>query len=635
MNDSSEKESRQLAEAARAQGWSGASFLRELFFGRFRINLLRPYPEWRPRPEFEAFSRKMEQFLREVVDPAEIDAAGEYPAGVVDGLRKLGAFGMTIPEEYDGLGFTNVEYGRVMQLVGSHDGNLTALLSAHQSIGVPRPLLLFGSEEQKRKYLPRCAHGAISAFALTEPTAGSDPARLATRVERTDNGDFLLSGEKLWCTNGTIAELIVVMARHEDTGKISAFVVETAWEGVTVERRLHFMGLKALANGVISFDRVRVPRGNLIGVEGRGLKIALTTLNAGRLAIPSAVTGTAKQCLQISRRWAGVRSQWGQPIGRHEAIGHKLAHMAATTFAMEAMADIAKALADREDTDIRLEAAATKEWLTTNAWRIIDDTMQIRGGRGYENERSLASRGEAPIGVERMMRDARIDTIFEGSSEIMHLFMAREAVDKHLQVGGPLGDTDSSPATMLRALPRVLAFYTWWYPTRWLGWGRWPRYREYGRLARHLRFADRTARKLARSLFYGMLIHGAKLQYRQAFLFRAVDIGNELFAMTATVLRAHAVEERGDDATESATNLADVMCRNARRDVNRLFRELWRNEDRRNVRLSRRLLAGELTWLEEGVVELGFSDEELAPRFGRMAREAAAGEEARPKAATG
>jgi alkylation response protein AidB-like acyl-CoA dehydrogenase len=236
--------SREVAESARESEWQGAGFLRELFLGKLRMDLIHPYPLDAPeRPEFRRFYGEFEQFLREKVDPARIDETGEYPPEVIDGLKKLGAFGMKIPAEYGGLGMNQVEYGKAMQLVGGYDANVTALLSAHQSIGVPQPLKLFGSDELKKKYLPRIAKGAISAFALTEANVGSDPARLATTAEPTADGKhFILNGSKLWCTNGTIAELLVVMARNPRTNAISAFVVEAAWPGVEVTHRCRFMG---------------------------------------------------------------------------------------------------------------------------------------------------------------------------------------------------------------------------------------------------------------------------------------------------------------------------------------------------------------------------------------------------------
>lgn len=615
MPSREELRSREVAEEAREKTWRGASFIKELFLGHLRTDLVTPYPAEEPeRPEFVRFQRRLEAFLRSEVDPAEIDRTGQYPPRVIRGLAELGAFGMKIPEEYGGLGLRHAEYVRVMKLLGSYDGNITALLSAHQAIGVPQPVRLFGSEALKRKYLPRCARGAISAFALTEPSVGSDPARLESTAVPTEDGEaFILNGQKLWCTNGTLAELVVVMARDPGTGRINAFVVETDWPGVKVEGRCRFMGLKALANAVISFRDVRVPRENLIGSEGAGLKIALVTLNTGRLSLPAATAGSAKMAVEICRKWCNARVQWGVPIGRHEAIAHKLADMAASAFAMESIAEYVGSLADREGVDIRLEAAAAKEWNTVRNWKIVDDALQIRGGRGYETEASLAERGEPPIGVERMVRDARINLIFEGSSEVMHLFMAREAVDRHIQVAGALIDPRAPLARKLAALPKIALFYAWWYPSRWLGWGRWPRYRAFGPLAKHLRFADRMSRRLARSVFHGMLRFGPGLERRQGFLFRAVDVAMELFAVTVTAARAARMAEMRHPEARGARALADVFARTARRRVRQLLREMWRNDDTARYALGRAVLDGDLRWLEVGTMGLPFTIEDLVP----------------------
>jgi alkylation response protein AidB-like acyl-CoA dehydrogenase len=601
-----EEQSREVAEASRETEWKHPSFLREMFLGRFRLDLIHPYPlVTEERAEFQAFYDAFEELMRGV-DSAAIEASTEYPPELVEALRELGAFGMKIPAEYGGLGFTNREYQRVMQLVGSVDGSIAALLSAHQSIGVPQPLELFGSQKLKEKYLPRCARGEISAFALTEHDVGSDPARLETTAKRLEDGSFVLDGSKLWCTNGTIADLLVVMAKNPDNDKISAFVVETAWPGVKVERRCFFMGLGALANGIINFTDVRVPAENLIGKEGRGLKIALTTLNDGRLSIPNGSLGTAKMCIEICRKWGSERVQWGKPVAYHEAISHKIADMAATTFAMEAITGLATAMADQGNVDIRLEAAAAKEWVSTNTWKIIDETMQVRGGRGYETETSLRDRGEQPIGVERMMRDYRINTIFEGSSEIMHLIMAREAVDKHLEVAGDLINPRAAAGSKLAALTQSAVFYLWWYPTRWLGWGAWPRYSAFGRFAKHLRFVDRKTRKLARQVFHGMVVHQAMMEKKQGFLFRLVDIANELFAISASACRAHSLVSIAGADAEAVADLADLACRNSRRRVQRLFHELWHNDDAYKYRQGLRTARGEHSWLEAG--SLGLPD---------------------------
>jgi alkylation response protein AidB-like acyl-CoA dehydrogenase len=611
----SERQSREVAEHARETEWKSANFLRDLFLGSFRADLVFPFPDGvSERPSFRDFYDELATFLAERVDPVAIDEAGEYPEDVIEGLAALGAFGMKIPTEYGGLGFTQREYERVMELIGSYDANITALLSAHQSIGVPQPLKLFGTEEQKRKYLPQCARGAISGFALTEPTAGSDPARIATIAEPTADGSaFVLNGRKLWCTNGTLAKLLVVMAKTP-RGGISAFVVETSWRGVVVKRRCHFMGLRALANAELEFHDVVVPRENLIGSEGRGLKIALVTLNTGRLTLPAATTGAVKACLEISRKWSNARVQWGQPIGKHEAIAHKLGAMAATAFAMEAVADLASDMADRSGYDIRLEAAAAKEWNTVAAWNIVDDALEIRGGRGYESERSLASRGEVPIGIERMMRDSRVNRIFEGSSEIMHLFMAREAVDKHLEIAGALIAPHERSMAKLAAAARSFRFYAAWFPRLFIGGRGRKRFRAFGPLAFHVRFIERTSRRLARSIFYGMLVFRAGLERRQAFLFRLVDIAMELFVMTAAIGRAHRMYEKHHPAAREALTMADLFCRTSRRVVAERFRALWRNDDVLEYRVGRRVLEGSETWLEDGIVGLRRPASALEPR---------------------
>ncbi len=597
-----EREAREVAEQARQRTWVGASFLRELFMGRFPLEQIEPFPIEEPsRPEFRRFYDALREVLEKDVDPVAIDATGEYPPRVLEGLRRIGAFGMKIPTEYGGLGLSHSEYVRAMTLVGSYDSNVTALLSAHQAIGVPQPVKLFGTEEQKRRFLPRCARGAISAFALTEPDVGSDPGKLATTATPSEDGQsFVLEGKKLWCTNGTLADLLVVMARDARTGKIDAFVVEADSPGVVVEHRCRFMGLRALANAVLRFDSVVVPRANLLGREGEGLKIALVTLNTGRLTLPASTTGIAKHCLEICRTWPKARVQWGVPIHRHEAIARKIADVASVAFAMESLAHLVGDLADREGTDIRLEAAAAKEWNTVRCWELLDETFQVRGGRGYETERSLLARGEAPIGVERYLRDARINLVFEGSSEIMHLFMAREAVDEHLARAGVLVDPQASRKQRLRALPRIAAFYARWYPALFLRGLLAPRFARFRGLAKHLRFAERSARRLARAVFHGMLVHGPALERRQGFLFRAMDIAMELFALTATVCRAHALEGRVEAA--SARDLADLFARRARRRIDALFGELFSNDDARAYSLAQEVAAERHRWLEAGAM---------------------------------
>src|SRR5215213_4465954 len=622
MTDSShiasEKEARDVAESARETEWEHPSFVRELFLGRFRLDLIHPHPRVDPAEEARAkpFFDKLEAFL-ESVDSDEIDRTGEIPEEVVQELRDMGAFGIKVPTEYGGLGLSQTSYIRAIEMVTSKDGSLTALLSASQSIGVPQPLKLFGTAEQKKRFFPRIAKGAITAFALTEVNAGSDPANMATTATPTEDGKhFILNGEKLWCTNGTRAELLVVMARTPDrvvNGKakkqITAFIVERDTPGVEVKHRLHFMGLKAIENGVIAFRDVKVPRENILWGEGRGLKLALITLNTGRLTLPASCAGAGKAMLKVAREWAAERVQWGQPIGKHEAVAQKIALMAANTFAMEAVAELAVALAERGKYDIRLEAAIAKMWNTETGWRIVDDTLQIRGGRGYETADSLRGRGEAPIPVERAMRDFRINLIFEGSSEIMRLFIAREAVDHHFKTAFALVDKESSGKEKFAALGRVAKFYPGWYLSRWMGRGVVPgSYGEFGTLAKHLRWAERHTRHLGRMLFHAMARFGPKLERRQMVLFRAVDIGADLFAMTAACVRAQMLAQQGN---REATELADLFCREARLRIRTNFSRFYGKNDAAIYRVAQRVLAGQHEWLEDGIV--GIMQETPAP----------------------
>jgi alkylation response protein AidB-like acyl-CoA dehydrogenase len=598
-----EKEAREVAEAAREKEWQAPSFVRELFDGNFRVDLIHPYPEQDPVEVERArpFLERLEAFMRDKVDSDKIDRDGKIPEEVIQGLRDIGAFAIKIPTEYGGLGLSQTSYTHAIALVTSQDGNLTALLSAAQSIGVPNPLKQFGTPEQKKKYFPRLAKGAISAFALTESNVGSDPAGMQTTAElSTDGRHWILNGEKLWCTNGTIAELMVVMAR---TGpkKITAFIVEANWPGVEVVQRLHFMGLKALENGIIRFTNVKVPVENVLWGEGRGLKLALITLNTGRLTLPASCVAAGKRCLQIVREWGSTRVQWGQAIGKHDAIAQKIGRMAAETFAMEAVSDLASGMADKGGFDIRLEAAMAKMWNTEIAWRIADDTLQIKGGRGYETADSLRSRGEKPDPVERLMRDMRINLIFEGSSEIMRLFIAREAVDTHMRVAGDLIDPKVPAGKKLGALLKAGAFYAFWYPKLWFGVRGWFGFGEFGRLAPHMRFVERSSRRLARALFHCMVRFGPMLEKRQAVLGRLVEIGAELLAIAAACSRAQAMLQKNPRET-GPRELADVFSQQARLRVEQKFHDLWHNTDTATYTTARHVLDDHFRWLEEGIV---------------------------------
>lgn len=607
----SEAEARQVAEEARETEWRKPSFAKELYLGNLRLDLIHPHP--RPseeaRREGEAFLEKLREFCETKVDGAQIERDGRLPDDVVAGLKELGALGMKIPKEYGGLGLSQVYYNKALTLAGSASPAIGTLLSAHQSIGVPQPVEMFGTEEQKHRFLPRCARTDISAFLLTEPDVGSDPARLSATATPTEDGEaYLLNGVKLWTTNGVVSDLSIVMARVPEgdghRGGISAFVVEGDADGITVENRNAFMGLRGIENGVTRFHNVRVPAENRIGKEGQGLKVALTTLNTGRLSLPAISAGAGKWSLKIAREWSRQRVQWGKPIGAHEEISKKIAYIAATTYAMEAVVNLASQMADEERNDIRIEAALAKLYNSEMGWLISDELVQIRGGRGFETADSLAARGERGVPAEQALRDARINRIFEGSTEIMHLLIAREAVDAHLSAAGDIIDPKVDMQGKAKAAVKAGGFYARWLPTLVVGEGQRPRsYAEFGALAGHLRYAERMSRKLARSTFYGMSRWQAKLEHKQGFLGRIVDIGAELFAMSAVCVRAES--QRADDPAEGQTayELADAFCRQARVRVEELFDRLWHNTDDVDRKLSQRVLDGRYTWLEQGVVD--------------------------------
>ncbi|MEV5784932.1 acyl-CoA dehydrogenase family protein [Streptomyces sp. NPDC052287] len=606
-----EREARQVAEAAREQDWRKPSFAKELFLGRFRLDLIHPHP----LPPAEAVQRgeeflaKLRDFCETKIDSARIEREARIPDEVVDGLKELGALGMKIDTKYGGLGLTQVYYNKALALVGSASPAIGALLSAHQSIGVPQPLKIFGTKEQKDTFLPRCARTDISAFLLTEPDVGSDPARLATSAV-PDGDDYVLDGVKLWTTNGVVADLLVVMARVPKSeghkGGITAFVVEAGSDGITVEHRNAFMGLRGLENGVTRFHQVRVPAANRIGPEGAGLKIALTTLNTGRLSLPAMCVGAGKWCLKIAREWSAAREQWGKPVAFHEAVGAKISFIAATTFALEAVVDLSSQMADEDRNDIRIEAALAKLYGSEMACLMADELVQIRGGRGFETAASLKARGERAVPAEQILRDLRINRIFEGSTEIMHLLIAREAVDAHLSVAGDLIDPDKSLSDKARAGANAGVFYAKWLPKLVAGPGQLPRsYGEFQHgvdLSPHLRYVERSSRKLARSTFYAMSRWQGRMETKQGFLGRIVDIGAELFAMSAACVRAELLRSEGEHGRE-AYQLADAFCRQSRIRVDELFGRLWTNTDELDRRVVKGVMSGTYTWLEEGVID--------------------------------
>ena len=586
-----------VAEENRELDWKSKSFIGSIFMGDLDMSMADPYPlQTEPdKIEGDLICEKVEAWCKDNLDGEEIDRTGNIPDNVWRGLATLGLFGIKIPREYGGLGLSQTNYMRVLGVVSRYCGSTAATLSAHQSIGVPQPLKLFGTEEQKQKYLPRFAKGEISAFALTEPSVGSDPAKMSTTAEKDEDGNWILNGHKLWCTNGVVADVIVVMARTpsiEKNGRevkqISAFIVETNSPGVEVLHRCEFMGLRAIENGLLKFDNVKVPAENLIWDEGSGLRLALTTLNDGRLSIPAICAELGEEISEFCAQWSKSREQWGKNVGDHEAGSTKLANISAAAYAMTAFSNYCAALSDGGKLDMRMEAAGAKLFSTELSWKQIDEALQLRGGRGYETATSLQKRGEPSYPIERTLRDARINRIVEGTTDVMHLFLAREALDPHLKRTGTLFKKNSSLMDKVKTIFKAGIFYSKWYPSLWF---RNP-FKYFGdfdyEVQSQLRWVESKSKKLARTLFHQMLLKGPKLEMRQNTLARIVEIGIELGVMAIVLSKVHSDKMRREILqAKRGMHWVDI----AKLRVDSLFRSLNKNNDVAHVKLATALMA--------------------------------------------
>jgi alkylation response protein AidB-like acyl-CoA dehydrogenase len=609
--DPSYEQSKQVAEAGREEEWKLPSFGKELFLGRLDLDLIHPQPQ--PDPESvtkgEAFLKTFRAFLAEHVDGARIEREGRIPPEVIEGLKRIGALGMKISEAYGGLGLSQVYYSRALQLAGVWHSSIATILSAHQSIGIPEPLRMFGSEEQRSEWLPKVAKDHLSAFLLTEPDAGSDPARMSTMAVPTEDGaGYRINGRKLWATNGTLADVVVVMAlvpkSEGHRGGITAFICPYHSEGITIEARNEFMGLKGIDNSLTRFQNVFIPKENVIGREGLGLKIALATLNTGRLSLPAMSAAANRYALKVSREFASERTQWGKPVGKHDPVAQKIAFVAGSAFGLEAISEVASRLADDKRNDIRIEAALAKLYGSELGWLAADSMVQIRGGRGYETAESLKARGEKPVPAEQMLRDLRINRVFEGSSEIMRLLIAREAVDQHLKAAGGLLNPKASMGEKAKAAAQAGAFYAGWFPRLLTGPGQRPRsFGEFGPLASDLRYVERSSRRLARVTFYSIAKFQAGLERKGHHLGRLVDIGAELFAISCACVHAQEIATQQPERRQEAYDLAKLFCAQARRRAELLFQELFDNDDTRAYKTAQGVLEGRFTWLEEGLLD--------------------------------
>ena len=609
---------------------AGRSFMAGVFVGCLDFDLLLPPPE--PPEEAalgQAYCQKIESFLRSQVDPDEIERTAKIPDAVLKGLLELGAFGMKIPKEYGGLGFSYKNYGRVLTLIASWSNILSLTVAVPQSIGIAMPILLFGNETQKKTYLPRVAREEISAFALTEPITGSDAANIQTNAVLDGSGThFLVNGEKLWCTNGPIARFITLIARvparkilreggpawapvpmgeHPDDNVHTAFILDMQSPGVSIRQRCQFEGCRGIENAYMTFRNVRIPAENVIGETGKGLRYALSILNIGRaVSIPAICLGMAKQAWQPTLDRANTRITFKKPLGERQTQQMRLGRMATDLFAMESLASLVWHMADQKSYDVRIEAAIAKIFCSEKTIQFLKDAQTIFGGMGYETADSKRVRGEPAFNIEQLVRDAEMYRIGEGATDILRPFVAREGLNPHLERARAYLDDTVIGREKAREFVKLLRFYLPWYA------GQWRRSFlpdrpafQHPKVREKLLYADRASRRLARAILYAMALHREALRDDQGRQSRIEQVGEDLLAIAATALYAETKEGTGDG---KAWEIADEFFRHARKRIIRNIRELIRNDDQEPAAQGRRALGGAYAFLLGGVIRRGLND---------------------------
>lgn len=549
------------------------SFMKSLFFGQIREDLVFPYPKMKPDQSetvvmiLDAF----EKFARDHVKSAEWDKSGEMPREMVSYLAEMGILGLAVPEELGGVGLPQAGYARVMQEVSGTDGSLAVTMGAHQSIGY-KALLLFGSEDQKRKFLPRLATGQlIACYCLTEPGSGSDAASIKTRAVLSPDGkSYLLTGSKLWITNAGIASFMTIFAKTEveENGKkkekVTCFILELPAEGVTIGPAEEKLGIRASWTNAVHFDQVRVPVENVVGGIGQGFKVAMGVLNHGRLGLAAGCIGGAKKALQAATEHANERVQFKKKIGEFGMVQEKIGRMMINLYAAESMVFMTAGLIDRKDVDYSIESAAVKVFASEMLLEVVDENLQIWAGAGYMNEYPF----------ERWYRDARINRIFEGTNEVLRAYIAlagmqapgqqlaglAEAIKFPLKGIGLVSDfafrklkqnimgqtiTQSHPA--LKKMAGVLEEYS-------------------------VEFATQVEVMIRR--------HGKDIAMKQFAQKRVADIAIDLYAITSILSRvSRAIEDKGIAECELELAIAESFLIRANRRIRGNFKAIDRNDD--------------------------------------------------------
>jgi len=619
---------------------SGRSFMAGLFVGKPDFSLLLT-PEESPehKTAWEEFRPKLETFLTMQVDPDEIERTAKIPDAVFKGLFALGAFGMKIPTQYGGLGFSYTNYGRALMLIAGWSNILALTVAVPQSIGIAMPLLLFGTEQQKRTYLPIVAREALSAFALTEAITGSDAANIHTAaVLDADGTAFIVNGEKLWCTNGSMARYVTLIARvpakrDRHNGRTvwipvpegkgaeeqvhTAFILDMDTPGVWVRQRCQFEGCRGIENAYMTFTDVRIPTANVIGEIGRGLRYALTILNVGRaISIPAICLGMAKQAWQPTLDRANQRLTFQKPLSERQTQRMRLGRMAATLFAMEGLAFTVWRMADQQSYDIRIEAAIAKIFCSERTIQFLKDAQIMFGGMGYETAESKRFRGEPAFGIEQLVRDAEMYRIGEGATDVLRPFVAREGLSPHLDRAQRYLSGDLNWNERLVEWCKLARFYVPWFLRLWR---RRPlpdraEFRD-PRVAALLRCVERSSRRLSRAIFWAMVRHGKELRDDQGRHTRIEMIGEDLLTIATSALWASsATAAQAED--EAVWDLVDEVAAEARARIDRATAELGGgNKDHVDATIGLMAAQGGYARLSRGIVPRGLRDY-LSPAVG-------------------
>lgn len=565
-----------------------ASPVKSLFLGHVIHQNLFPYPKIKEeeRETLEMVLDSFDRFLAEKQESfAKWDDDAAQPEDFLQGLRDMGLFGLIIPEEYEGLGLSNAAYSRVLSQSSMHDSSGSLTIGAHSSIGM-KGLLLFGTDEQKAKYLPRLASGEmIAAFCLTESGAGSDAAALKTKAVKNDDGTWTLNGEKIWVTNGGLADFFTVFARTEsEGGKLSAFIVEKDWEGVMPGPTEHKMGIRASSTTTVSFSDVKLPANALLGSEGKGFKVAMEVLNNGRTGLGGGAVGGMKTCIALSSKYAKERKAFGQSLSDFGLIKKKIAQMTVDCFAAESVVWMVAHYIDSGHSDYSTEAAISKVFASEAMWRTANEAMQIAAGNGYMKE----------YPYEKIVRDSRILTIFEGTSEILRLFIALSGLK---DVGDALKDMKKGVEGIFNNPIKgfgVLTDYTSRRLTQMTSVGRdriVPNVPE--SLQNEALVYEKYALELSRLADVLLRRYGKNIIGQQYSMQRIADVAIDLFVGISVLSRVASMDADGSEKYESAVRIARLFTQDAKRRMNQNLRRLLKNEDENMTELCDFIVDGE------------------------------------------